>query len=228
MSVNRTNPETTEPANYPAPWEFDGLLSDGEAVLVRPVKPSDAALLVSLHVHLAPGGSAHAVSHLHPAQVLEELAHFTTVDYVERMAFVAVVNDALVAFASYDRTEGDRHCASINVVVDDPYQRRGVATLLFESLAAYARTLGFERFLADIGSRDSNVMGVLTATGLRMTCPDDKFPMRVEIALHPTPEFRVACDEREATAEAASAASILRPRTIAVVGAGRRRGGVGH
>jgi len=34
--------ETAEPAGYPTSWEFDGLLADGQAVLVRPVKPGDA------------------------------------------------------------------------------------------------------------------------------------------------------------------------------------------
>jgi hypothetical protein len=44
-------PEQTEPAGYPASWEFDGLLNDGEAVLVRPVRPNDATALAGLHVH---------------------------------------------------------------------------------------------------------------------------------------------------------------------------------
>jgi acyl-CoA synthetase (NDP forming)/GNAT superfamily N-acetyltransferase len=228
MNVNPTDTETRGPAGYPAPWEFDGLLSDGEAVLVRPVRPADAAALVELHVHLARGAGTRAVEHLHPAKVLEELAHFTTVDYVARMAFVAVVESKLVALASYDRIDSDSQGASINIVVADSFQRRGVATLLFESLAAYARTKGFERFLAEVGAPDSNVMGVLAATGLRMTSDDRQPSTSLEVALQPTPQYRVACDEREAIAEAASAASILHPNTIAVVGAGRRRGGVGH
>jgi acyl-CoA synthetase (NDP forming) len=52
--------------------------------------------------------------------------------------------------------------------------------------------------------------------------------IRVEINLAPTPEYRACCDEREATAEVASISAILRPRSIAVVGAGRHPGSVGH
>ena len=48
------------------------------------------------------------------------------------------------------------------------------------------------------------------------------------IDLRPTAAYRASCDQREATAEAASVAAILRPRSIAVVGAGRHPGNVGH
>ena len=34
-----------EPAGYPAEWEFDGLLRNGEAVVVRPIRPADAPAL---------------------------------------------------------------------------------------------------------------------------------------------------------------------------------------
>jgi hypothetical protein len=37
--------DAAEPAGYPREWEFDGLLSNGEAVVVRPIRPADAPAL---------------------------------------------------------------------------------------------------------------------------------------------------------------------------------------
>jgi acyl-CoA synthetase (NDP forming) len=52
--------------------------------------------------------------------------------------------------------------------------------------------------------------------------------VRVEIDLRPTAAYRASRDQREAAAEVASVAAVLRPRSIAVVGAGRQPGNVGH
>jgi len=38
---------------YPPEWKFDGLLMDGEAVVVRPIQPADAPALVSLQARVA-------------------------------------------------------------------------------------------------------------------------------------------------------------------------------
>lgn len=59
---------------------------------------------------------------------------FTHVDYVDRMALVAVLGEELVAVARYEREPGtDR--AEVAFVVEDVHQGRGIATVLLEHLA---------------------------------------------------------------------------------------------
>jgi len=53
--------ETVEPSGYPLSWEFDGLLADGEAVLIRPVRPGDARALVAMHMPHFPGAPRRPV-----------------------------------------------------------------------------------------------------------------------------------------------------------------------
>jgi len=213
---------------YPAAWEFDGLQTNGEAVLVRPIKSTDAALLVALYANRTPDSIHWLNFGIHPSISPAEALHRSDVDYSSRMAFVALVSEELVAFASYNRSDPREAVAEVFFVVTEAHQRHGVATLLLESLAAYARTEGINRFFAEVEAGNHDMLDVLGTTGLRTTNVREGSTIRVEVDLRPTPEYRASCDGREANAEVASIAAILRPRSIAVVGAGRRLGSVGH
>ena len=220
-------PDATEPAGYPAEWEFDGLLRDGEAVVVRPIRPADAPALAGLREATSPGTHQHVLL-AGPALSLQAAARFSEVDYDARMAFVALVSDELVGLASYDRPGARVPAAEASFVVAGARQGHGVTTLLFESLAEYARTRGILCFTAEVRAQNTALLELLAATGLRCTRRDGPATVRVDIDLRPTPAYRASCDQREAMAEVASVAAILRPRSIAVVGAGRHPGNVGH
>jgi len=150
------------------------------------------------------------------------------VDYDSRMAFLAITSNQGVALASYNRRSPTDSVADLSIVVADAYQHHGIATLLLESLVAYARTKGIARFCAEIAAENAPMLDVLTTIGLHCESINDGGTIRVELDLRPTAEYRACCDEREATAEAASIAAILRPKSIAVIGAGRSPGSVGH
>jgi acyl-CoA synthetase (NDP forming)/GNAT superfamily N-acetyltransferase len=207
---------------YPLAWAFDGLLTNGSSVLIRPIRASDASQLVCFVDFLARRGAVDSNSTQEAAETVADA------DYSLRMAFVAIASDEIVAVASYDRAHIDDSGATIVIDVTQPYRQQGVATLLFESLAAYARSQGMERFHAGVTTGNENMLGVLHALGLRMDSVVEGDVVNFDIDLRPTSEYRAMCDEREAVAEAASMAAILRPRVIAVVGAGRRPGSPGH
>ena len=219
--------DTAMPAGYPPAWEFDGLLRNGEAVVVRPIRPADAPALVGLREATSPGTHQH-VPLAGPAISRQAAARFSEVDYDARMAFVALVSDELVGLASYDRPDARVPAAEASFVVAGASQGGGVTTLLFESLAEYARTRGIVRFTAEVRAQNTALLELFAATGLRCTRRNGPATVNVEIDLRPTPAYRAACDRREAMAEVASVAAILRPRSIAVVGAGRHPGNVGH
>ena len=132
--------DEARPAGYPPAWEFDGLLRNGEAVVVRPIRPADAPALVALHGAVSPGTLHQHVLLAGPALSLEAAARFAEVDYGSRMAFAALVSGELVGLAGYDRPGTAALAAEASFVVTGAYQGHGVTTLLFESLAEYART----------------------------------------------------------------------------------------
>ena len=214
-------------AGYPPEWEFDGLLRNGEAVVVRPIQPGDAPALVGLRANVPPGTHQHELL-ASPILGLAQAARFSEVDYDARMAFVAVVSDELVGLASYDRPDMRVPAAEASFIVAGARQGHGVTTLLFESLAEYARTMGILRFTAEVRAQNAALLELFAATGLHCTRHDGPATVRVEIDLRPTAAYRASCDQREAMAEVASIAAILRPGSVAVVGAGRHPGNVGH
>ena len=220
-------PGVADPAGYPAEWEFDGLLRNGEAVVVRPIRPADAPALAGLRAAVSPGTHQHVLL-AGPALSRQAAARFSEVDYDARMAFVALVSDELAGLASYDCTDARVPAAAASFIVADARRAHGVTTLLFESLAEYARTRGILRFTAEVKAQNTALLELFAATGLRCTRRNGPATVIVEIDLRPTPAYRASCDQREAMAEVASVAAILRPRSIAVVGAGRPPGNVGH
>jgi acyl-CoA synthetase (NDP forming)/GNAT superfamily N-acetyltransferase len=195
-------------------WAFDGLLTNGSSVRIRPIRASDAPQLVRFTDFLDRRG--------------EPVERIADADYSLTMAFVAIAFEEIVAIATFDRAHGDDAAASIVVDVLEPCRQQGVATLLFESLAAYARSQGIQRFHAQVAEGNGDMLRVLRALGLRMDSVVDANMVNFDIDLRPTSEYRATCDEREAVAEAQSMCAILRPRVIAVVGAGRHRGSPGH
>lgn len=220
--------QDTSAAGYPAAWEFDGLLTDGTAVRVRPANPDDVSLLGTFHAALSQESMYRRYFGIHAALTHDELVDIATVDYRNRMAFVAINGDALIGYASFDRFVSKPDDAEIAFLVADEARHRGVATLLFESLAAYARSLGISRFIAEVLEGNNEMLQVFGATGLALERSGSDGNVEITIDLQPTRAYVACCDEREAVAEAASVTSILRPRSIAVVGAGREPGGAGH
>ncbi len=200
--------------DYPTVWAFDGLLTNGSSVRIRPIRATDASQLVHFTGFLARrGGDGHEVA---------------SADYYSSMAFVAIAFEEIVAVATFERVAPDESIADIVIDVAESFRQLGVATLLFESLAAYARSQGIARFHAEVATSNDTMQSVLRALGLRMTSVVEGANVHFDIDLRPTSEYRATCDEREAVAEAQSMCAILRPRVIAVVGAGRRSGSPGH
>src|ERR1022692_914480 len=192
--------------DYPLAWAFDGLLTNGSSVLIRPIRVSDAPQLFCLADIIVCRGAVDSNSTQEAAESVADA------DYSMRMAFVAIASDEIVAVAIYDRAHADDSGATFVIDVTEPYRQHGVATLLFESLAAYARSQGIERFHAETATGNEDMLGVLHALGLRMDSVVEGDVVRFDIDLRPTSEYRATCDEREAVAEAASMAAVLRPR----------------
>src|ERR1017187_6634638 len=193
-------PEVADPAGYPVEWEFDGLLRNGEAVVVRPIRPADAPALIGCAGPVSPGTHQHVLLD-GPALSRQAAAQFSEVDYDARMAFVALVSDEMVGLASYDRPDARAPAAEASFIVAGHRRGHGVTTLLFESLAEYARTRGILCFTAEVRAQNTAMLELFAATGLRCTRRDGPATVRVEIDLRPTAAYRSSCDQREAMAE---------------------------
>ena len=148
------------PAGYPADCEADVVLSDGGTAHVRPIRPDDGERLVALHGRLSRESIYYRFFSPHPRLSEKEVRHFTTTDFVNRLALVLMLGDEMIAVARYDRDLENLDEAEAAFVVDDAHQRRGIATLLLEHLASAARRRGIIRFTA-ITLPDNRAMGIV-------------------------------------------------------------------
>ncbi|MEY2476866.1 MAG: hypothetical protein QOG87_2181 [Actinomycetota bacterium] len=132
-------------------------------VSVRPIEARDATGLEAFHSRLSPESIYRRFFSVHPALTPREVARFTTVDHHDREALVAVAGDAIVGVARYDRSSGGG--AEVAVVVEDAWQRRGVATLLLGALAVRARAGGIDTFVADTLLENQRMRDVFSHMG---------------------------------------------------------------
>jgi RimJ/RimL family protein N-acetyltransferase len=139
-------PATPGPA-YPSDLECDVTTLLGATVHVRPIRPDDAKRLVAFHQGLSSRSVYRRFFSVHPKLSDAEVARFTCVDYVDRLALVAEVDDQMVAVARYDRPPGSSE-AEVAFVVADAFQHHGIATMLLELLAYAAWRSGISVFVA--------------------------------------------------------------------------------
>ena len=166
MELKQPDPETVTskkpPApGYPADLECDVTTMLGTTVHVRPIRPDDASRLVSFHQDLTFRSVYRRFFSVHPRLSDAEIERFTCVDYVDRLALIAEVDDRLVAVARYDRSPGTSE-AEVAFVVADDLQHHGIATLLLELLAHAAWRTGVTTFVASTLVENRAMLDVFT------------------------------------------------------------------
>ncbi|QGG95089.1 bifunctional acetate--CoA ligase family protein/GNAT family N-acetyltransferase [Actinomarinicola tropica] len=221
------DPTVVPPDGYPRQWEADVLLADGATVHVRPIRPDDADRLVAFHNRQSPESIYLRFFSARPRLSPREVERFTHIDYVDRMAFVAVLGDEMIGVARYDR-EPETPRAEVAFITDDHHHGRGLATLLLEYLAAVAREHGITTFTATTLPQNRKMLGVFKQAGFTVSTRFSEGVIEVLLGIEESREALAAIEDRERRAEARSILRLLSPRSVAVIGAGRQRGGLGH
>src|SRR6478735_777730 len=214
-------------SDYPDRWESEVVLSDGGTMALRPIRPDDAERIVAFHERQSPESIYFRFFSPRPRLSERDLERFTTVDYVDRMAFVGIIGDELVGVARYDRHRA-RSDAEVAFFIDDEHHGRGMATVLLEFLAVAAREVGISGFTASVLPENRKMLGVFTQAGFRATSRFEDGVIEVQLGIEPTPEALAAIEARAGVAEARSVERLLRPSSIAVIGASRTPGTIGH
>ena len=222
-----TTSEVPIPPGYPAEWDADVVLSDGGTARVRPIRPDDSPRILDFHGRQSPESIYFRYFTPHPRLSDDEVGHLVNVDYVDRMAFIALRDDVMVGVARYDRWPL-RSEAEVAFFVDDEHRGRGIATVLLEYLAEAARRAGISAFTATVLPTNTRMVAVFRRAGFETRSTFDEGVIEVHLDLQPTPAAEAAIEARAQQAEAEAVRLLLAPRSVAVVGAGRERTGVGH
>lgn len=208
-------------------WASDVVLTDGTTARLRPISPDDDDAIRSFHSRQSRESVYFRYFSPRPHLSDEDIRHLTHVDGIDRMAFVAERDGELIGVARYDRY-GERPIAEVAFFTDDEHHRRGIATLMLEYLAAYAREVGISGFDAHVLPTNRRMVRVFTQAGFQVSSEFNDGVIEVTLDIEPTEEAARSMEVRARAAERQAVVRLLEPRTVAVIGAGRSPGGIGH
>lgn len=214
-------------AEYPARYESDILLRDGSTLRLRPIKLEDAAGLMELHRRLSPQSVYFRFFAPVPQLTPERARELVTVDYDNSFALVGELAGRLVAVARYYRDREAADHAEVSFVTEDALQGRGIATRMLERLAEIAREHNVTTFDAYVLGDNRKMMDVFIKTGFEVQRRMDGGVFYVTFPIVPTPTFEERAAARMQAAATASMKVFFEPKSVAVVGVGRKRGSIG-
>jgi predicted CoA-binding protein/GNAT superfamily N-acetyltransferase len=203
------------------------LLADGGVVRIRVLDPSDVDEVLELHRRLS-NRDTYLRFFGFARNFLPTIARRITrrLD-PQHVALGAYRGDVLVGTAHYE-TLADPREAEIAFVVDAAVQAHGLGTLLLEHLASVARHRGVRRFVAEVLAENQRTIHMIADAGLSYRMHTDGPEIEIVILLDQDDRYLSAVGERERVSDVASLAAMLRPASVAVVGAGRASGSIGH
>lgn len=220
---------------YPAHWEADVVLRDGGTARIRPITVDDADRLVSFYEHVSDESKYYRFFAPYPRLSDKDVHRFTHHDFVDRVGLAATIGGEFIATVRYDRIDAVGRPATapadeaeVAFLVQDAHQGRGVASALLEHIAAVARERDIRRFAAEVLPANTKMIKVFTDAGYQQKRSFEDGVVRLEFDLEPTEASVAVQRAREQRAEAHSVQRLLRPGSVAVVGAGRAPGGVGR
>jgi len=153
------------PDGYPTEFERAIALRDGTRVRIRPILPEDEPRLMALHSRLSRDTRYQrffsAIQRLPP-----DWAHFfANVDYHRRLALVAERSSTggpeLIGVARYEGTDQE-DTVEVAFVIEDPWQNRGLGTILLHELLRAAEGRGIRRFRAYVLPDNERMLHLLS------------------------------------------------------------------
>jgi acetyl coenzyme A synthetase (ADP forming)-like protein len=213
-------------AEYPAYREADVVLRDGSTVHLRPVRSADGAALRELFEGLGP--DARTFRFFSGASDLAVAAdRMADVDYAERYGLVASRGDGghPVGHGAYIGTTPGR--AEVAFAIADELQGQGLGTILLAHLAEVAEANGIEAFFAEVMPENHRMVEVFRESGFPIDTSSEPGAIHVELPTSFDGEAVGRFEERDRLAAEAAVRAFLAPRSVAVVGASRRRETVG-
>lgn len=173
------------PAPGPVP------LKNGEAVMIRPIRPDDEPLMVRFHEGLSERSVyqrffhmmrlTHRISH-------DRLARVCAVDAPRDVALVAEWQDPqaaraeIVGVARVQALPGG-HDGEFSVIVTDRFQGIGLGTALMARLIDTAREAGLTRIGSDVLSENADMQRMCARLGFTVRPTGDPQVVKAELDL---------------------------------------------
>ncbi len=207
------------------------LLTDGSTVQIRQAAPGDADAVRAMHAAMSADNMYLRFFSMSPASADSETRRVCRPADASHVAILALLGGTVVGVGSYEVTGESK--AEVAFAVADAMHGRGVATLLLEHLVSIARQRHISAFTAEVLAGNSPMLGVFADAGLPVRryrgsgVVDLVVPLPVTDADAALPDYLDRVSARESSSEVASLSHLMRPQSIAVVGASRRADSAG-
>jgi acyl-CoA synthetase (NDP forming)/GNAT superfamily N-acetyltransferase len=210
------------------------LLIDGSTIEIRPARPADQQAVREMHAALSPRNAYLRFFSLSPMNAEREAIRVSREPGPDHAALLAWLGGELAGVASYEPAD-EPGVAEIALAVPDHLHGRGIATLLLEHLVSVARQRKLRAFTAVTLAENAAMLSVFTDAGLpvqRGRASAEElvltFPLPYDEAGHHLDDYLDSVAARESRADVASLRHLLRPSSVAVIGASRQRGSPGR
>ena len=209
------------------------LLTDGGTVEVRPTRRQDFEAVRAMHAAMSPDNMYLRFFSMSPATGEQQARRICREPDSGHAALLAWQGGRLVGVAGYELS-GKPGIAEVAFAVPDDMHGRGIASLLLEHLVWLARQRGLRAFTAETLRENSAMLRVFADVGLPMKrriagdTVELTFPLQVGGDDYRLGGYLESVASRESRADVASLRPLLQPRSVAVVGAGRRHGSLGR
>lgn len=209
------------------------LLTDGTTVLIRQATAGDETAVRQMHERMSPTNVYLRFFSISPRAAEREARRVTRPPGSDHCALLAWLGDELVGVASFEPSD-EPGIAEIAFAVSDHMHGRGVATLLLDHLVSIARLRGLRAFIGETLATNTAMLGVLAHAGLEAKRSLDSgvvrttFPLPADEADQRLGAYLDTVAARERRADVASLRYLLRPESVAVIGASREPTRVGN
>ncbi len=174
---------TSEPGlagRYPTALIDVRVLPDQRRLTLRPILPQDDDLLAALINRVSPATRQRRFPSAGETVCADQLTRLTCVDHLRHVAVVVALHhggrEHLVAEGRY-LVDAQGDCAEFTLMVDDAWQRQGVATWVLQALGQAAETQGVNWLWCDVPAGNAAMLALLQHC--RFGCVADRIDPRI-------------------------------------------------
>ena len=145
------------------------VLPDGTRVLMRPLRPEDAALYPEFLTHVTLEDSRLRFFSAIKELSEERIAQLTHLDYARAMAFIAL-DEVTAKMLGVVRLhlDNNREGGEYAVIVRSELKGHGLGWLLMQRMIAYARSLGLKRVYGQVLAENATMLRMCAELGFHI------------------------------------------------------------
>ena len=207
----------------PAPC--DVVLRDGSTVVFRTSRDEDVAAVRRFFENLSTDSRYqrfHGLPHLDDGRVRRLIA-----ETPDSCVLLACCGARIVGVAGFYRNPSLPQRAEVAFAIADVLQGRGMGTRFLERLAEHARERGIHFFDAEVKADNRRMHDVFAESGFALTEKVEAGIAHIALSLTPSALLADKAAVRARVAATASMRAFFEPRSVAVIGASRRRAKIG-